>query len=274
MQATVDNKRFGPWAVITGASSGIGREFTRQIAASGIHVVLVGRREKSLAKVARECSEQFHVEHRIVAVDLSKDGFMTTIVDTTRGLDIGLVISNAGSSRSGLFLDKPREALTERLRLNSLAHLELAHHFGRTLTGRRSGGIIFIGAMSADKGVPAMANDAAAKAYVRSLALALHEEFKPSGVYVTLLAPGPTDTSGLAELGLDPKTMPMTPMKVDQCVYEGLSALARNKSIIIPGRLNRMMNAIVPAAVRRAMMTKLFSKASEKSREQASGHSE
>ena len=260
MQARVDSKRFGPWALITGASSGIGREFARQIAASHINVVLVARRQALLDTLGTELSLDFGVKHRVVVADLSDEGFIAGLADATRDLDIGLVISNAGTGNPGRFTDKDREELAMTLRLSALAHAELALHFGRKLAKRGTGGLLFVGAMNADLGEPFMAHDAGAKAYVQSLGLALHEEFKPRGVYVTVLPPGLTDTPALAKFGLNPKTMPIKPMKVDQTVAEGLNALAVNRAIIIPGRMNRIMRAILPATVTRSMMMKMMEK--------------
>jgi uncharacterized protein len=260
MQAKVDRKRFGPWALITGASSGIGREFARQIAASHINVVLIARRQALLDALGTELARDFGVKHRVVVADLSDEGFMAGLADATGDLDIGLVISNAGTGNPGRFIDKEREELAMTLRLSALAHAELALHFGRKLAKRGTGGLLFVGAMGADKGEPFMAHDAGAKAYVQSLGLALHEEFKPRGVYVTVLPPGLTDTPVLAKFGLDLKTMPIKAMKVDQAVTEGLNALAVNKAIIIPGRMNRIMHAILPDTVTRYMMMKMFEK--------------
>jgi hypothetical protein len=260
MQATVDSKRFGPWALVTGASSGIGREFARQIAASHVDVVLVARRQDLLDALGTELARDFGVKHRVVVADLSKEGFVAALVDATSDLDIGLVISNAGSANPGRFTDKDHEELAMTLRLSALAHAELALHFGRKLAKRGTGGLLFVGAMGADTGAPFMAHDGGAKAYVQSLGLALHEEFKPRGVYVTVLAPGPTDTPVLAKFGLDPKAMPMQPMQARQAAREGLRALAVNRPIIIPGRLNRIMRAIVPASVTRSMLAKMFEK--------------
>src|SRR3974390_2665392 len=177
----IDGKRFGRWAVITGSSSGIGREFARQIAASGINVALVARREAQLDEVGLECSSQFGVEHRVIVADLSMEGFSGQLAEATRDLDIGLVISNAGSANPGRFLPKGSDELAMTLRLSALAHAEMARHFGGKLVGRGRGGLAFVGAVGAENGAPFMAHDGAAKAYVRSLALALHEEFKASG---------------------------------------------------------------------------------------------
>jgi short-subunit dehydrogenase len=225
MRAALDKKRFGPWALVTGASSGIGKEFARQIAASGINVVLVARRESLLDEVGQGLAKDFSVRYRNMVADLSQDGFLDKLAEATNDLDIGLVVSNAGTGNPGEFLKLDRQLLQETLRLNTMAHLDVTHHFGAKLAERRRGGIILAGAMGAENGVPCMANDGAAKAYVHSLGEALHYEFKPLGVYVTVLAAGFTNTAVLEKFGLDPKTMPMKPMSVEQCVSEGLSGL-------------------------------------------------
>jgi short-subunit dehydrogenase len=260
MKGVIDKKRFGPWALVTGASSGIGREFARQIAASGINVVLVARREALLDEVGRAIAKDFKVQYRTVVADLSQAGFLENLAKATDDLDIGLVVSNAGTGNPGEFLKIAREELESLLRLNTLAHLDIAHHFGQKLASRGRGGLLLVGAMGASNGLPYMANDGAAKAYVHSFGEALHVELKPLGVHVTLLPPGPTETPVIAKLGFSPDTMPMKPMKVEQCVFEGLKALEENRSMIIPGRLNRIMNAVVPGSVARGMMASMLRK--------------
>jgi short-subunit dehydrogenase len=213
-----------------------------------------------LAELGRAISQEFGVEYRALAMDLSREGFITGLADATRDLDIGLVVSNAGTGNPGEFLKLDRQLLQETLRLSTMAHLDIAHHFGQKLGERRRGGIILAGAMGAENGVPCMANDGAAKAYVHSLGEALHYEFKRLGVYVTLLAAGFTNTAVLEKFGLDPKTMPMKPMSVEQCVSEGLSGLLKNRSRVVPGRLNRIMNALVPASLARKLEADLLGK--------------
>ena len=260
MTATIDRERFGPWALVTGASSGIGKEFARQIAASGINVVLVARRDASLADLGRTISQEFDVPYRALAMDLSQEGFIARLADATRDIDIGLVVSNAGTGNPGEFLKLDRQLLQATLQLNTMAHLDITHHFGAKLAERRRGGLILVGAMGAENGVPCMANDGAAKAYVHSLGEALHYEFKPRGVCVTVLAAGFTETAVLGKFGFDPKTMPLKPMSVEQCVSEGLSGLLKNRSRIVPGRLNRIMNALVPASLARKMEADMLGK--------------
>jgi uncharacterized protein len=261
MKVALDKGQFGPWALVTGASSGIGKEFARQIAASGINVVLVARRDALLSELGRAISQEFDVQYRALAMDLSQEGFIPTLAEHTKDLDIGLVVSNAGTANPGEFLKLDRQLLEATLRLNTMSHLDIAHHFGRKLAERRRGGLILVGAMGAENGIPRITNDAAAKSYVHSLGEALHYEFKPLGVYVTVLAVGFTNTPVLEKFHFDPKTMPLKPMSVEQCVSEGLSGLLKNRSRIVPGRLNRIMNAIVPASFARKMEADMIDKA-------------
>ncbi len=261
MKASLDKQQFGPWALVTGASSGIGAEFARRIAASGINVVLVARRGALLNEVGRQITRDFGVQFRPLAMDLSQEGFIVGLADATLDLDIGLVVSNAGTPNPGEFLKLDRQLLQATLRLNTMAHLDIAHHFGAKLAERRRGGLILIGSVGAEIGVPFLANDGGAKAYIHSLGEALHYEFKPLGVYVTVVPPPLTNTPVLAKLGFDPRTMPMKPLSVEQCVSEGLNALRENRSRIVPGRLNRFMDAFVPAFVKRTMTAKMLGKA-------------
>src|ERR1700724_974957 len=260
MTVALDKKRFGPWALVTGGSSGIGKEFARQIAASGINIVLVARREGLLNEVCVQFSKRYGVEHRVVVLDVSREDFIGRLASATDDLDIGLVVSNAGTGNSGEFLKHDRQLLHETLRLNTIAHLHITHHFGQKLGERRRGGIILVGALGAENGIPCMAHDGGAKAYVHSLGEALHYEFKPLGIYVTVLAAGVTNTAVIDKFGLNPKTMPIKPMSVEQCVSEGLSGLLKNRSRVVPGRLNRIMNALVPASLARKIEADILGK--------------
>src|SRR6266481_2964028 len=109
MQKPLNQKQFGPWALITGASSGIGREFARQIAASRINIVLVARRQDLLKEVGVEFSKRYGVEHRVVVLDVSREDFIGQLDSATEDLDIGLVVSNAGTGNPGEFLKLDRQ---------------------------------------------------------------------------------------------------------------------------------------------------------------------
>jgi len=131
--------RFGPWAVVTGASSGIGEAFARQLAAKGIHLVLIARRDDRLRKLADDLQDRHSVNTRIVPVDLAADDFLPVIAEATHDLDVGLLVNNAGVLRAGRFLDHDLHDELNQLNLNTRAVLVLAHHFGRRLRERRRG---------------------------------------------------------------------------------------------------------------------------------------
>lgn len=264
MKARIDKNRFGPWALVTGASSGIGREFAEQVAANGINLVLAARRRPLLEEVGRSLTQRYGVKHRVVEADCYQPNLVDKLTEATDGLDIGLVVSNAGTGEPGQFLKKDRASLLTIARLNALSHLEIAHYFGGRLAQRGRGGLLLGGAMGAIHGLPFMAADSASKAFVQALGEALHVEFQPLGVNVTVLVIGPTDTAIIPKFGLDPSTMPMKLMQPEQCVREGLNALVKNRSAYIPGRTNRVMNAIMPASVARRMMGKMLGGAAAK----------
>jgi uncharacterized protein len=250
--------KFGPWAIVTGASSGIGAEFARQLAGAGLNVVLAARREALLNELGRELERCFCIQTRTVVVDLSESGSVDRIGAAADELDIGLVVSNAGTGSPGSFLSEDRDELLRRFRLNTLAHLDIAHRFGPRLVLRGRGGLILGGAMGAAHGIPFMANDAGSKAFVQSLGESIHVELKRKGVHVTVLVVPPTDTAIIAKFGLDPAAMPLKPMSTRQCVSEALRAVQRNQSLCLPGAMNRLMSALVPVGVARAMMGKMI----------------
>jgi short-subunit dehydrogenase len=165
--------------------------------------VLVARREALLAELGRAISQEFDVQYRALAMDLSQEGFIAGLADATDDIDIGLVVSNAGTPNPGEFLKLDRQLLQATLRLNTMAHLDITHHFGAKLAERRRGGLILIGSVGAEIGVPFLANDGDAKAYVHSLGEALHYEFKPRGIardVAELLAALPAPRGSLQEV--------------------------------------------------------------------------
>ena len=252
----IDTARFGPWALVTGASSGIGAEFARQLAAEGVNLVLASRRLPELETLGDEISSRWGVQHRALQIDLAKGDFISLVEEATGDIDIGLVVSNAGEALPGYFLEASREEMRAIARINVLAHLDLAHHFGRRLAARKRGGLLFVGALGASEGVPFMAHAGATKSYVHSLGQALHVELGKQGVNVTVLMPGPTDTPALKRIGIEKP--PMKPLSVEQCVAEALHALNANQATIVPGRLIRLMVALVPASVAREQTAKMF----------------
>jgi len=260
MRPILDKQRFGPWAVVTGSSSGIGKAIARHLGASGINVVLVARREAELERVGAELSRDFSVDYRVVKADLSAPNFFDDVERATRELDVGLVVGNAGFASPGEFLTLEREELLRAVRLKVDANLTLIHHFGRRLVARRRGGILLVSSIGGLAGVPYVAHTAGVEAYVLNLGEGLHVELEPRGVHVTVLMPGPTLTESMAKMGVDPSEMPLKPMSAERCAAEGLHALARNRATHVAGRMNRIMARIMPRGVATSLMGALIGK--------------
>jgi len=248
--------RFGPWAVVTGASAGIGAEFARKLAAYGLNLVLVARRRAALEALGRELTEKHGIQHRIVEADLSRPDATSTIEEETRDLAVGLLVSNAGTGFPGEFLRASREELHEIVRLNALTTLDLAHAFCQRFVARSGGGLLLVGALGGSEGIPLMANAGATKAFVHSLGHALHVELARLGITVTVLIPGPTDTPVLKTFGIE--KLPMKPMSVEQCVDEALDALVSGRPSVVPGRLVRLVTSVVPTSVARRLQMQMF----------------
>ena len=258
--AQIDKEKFGPWAVVTGASSGIGREFARQLAANGLNVVLVARRLPLLEEVGRKLAQEFGIQYRAVQIDLAEEGFVKDIDAATSDLDVGLLISNAGTGKVGRFLSFEEAEQQRFVRLNALSHLSLTHYFGRRLAKRKKGGVLLTGAMGATDGVPFMASMAGSKALLLSLGKSLHYEFKEWGLNITVLITTPTDTPIVALLGFNKDTMPMKPISVQQCVHEALLALGANRVSVMPGLKFRIANVLVPESISRKVTGDLMKK--------------
>jgi short-subunit dehydrogenase len=239
----VEIASYGPWAVVTGASSGIGRAFAEHLAAAGVNVVLASRSTDRLQALGASLRG---VAHRVVTVDLSTESGAAALLDATADLDVGLLVSNAGGGRPGRFLEQDLDDLHGRLMLNATSHLNLAYGFGRRFVERGRGGIVLVSAHGALQGLPNMAHESAAKAYVLNLGESLHYELAPAGINVMVLLPGNVDTPIIETFGLDRASLPVKPMPAAAAVSETVAAFLRGRPMHIPGRLMRVMTRIVP----------------------------
>lgn len=249
MVQTMMQKEFGPWAVVTGASSGIGEAFARALAAEGLHVFLAARRTDRLRALGAELSHAYGVDHQVLTVDLADPRGATSVVDATAGLDVGLLVSNAGAGNPGRFADQELDDLHQRLQLNTTTHLDLAHAFSRRLLVRGRGGIVLVSALGASAGIPNMGHEAGSKAYVDALGTALHHELADSGIKVLVMRPGNVDTAVIDSFGLDRDALPLRPITPTAAVAETLAALRRGRASHLPDRRMRLLNRLVPTRV-------------------------
>ena len=251
-------EQYGPWALVTGASSGIGEEFVRQLAAQGFNVALAARRGNLLQAIAADVARNFGIATRCVVVDLSEETAIDKLDAQLRDLDIGLVVSNAGTGQPGHFLGQDHREQLVRFRLNALSHFNIAHAFCERFAKRGGGGLILGGAMGAAHGIPFAATDAGSKALVQSLGESLHVELKRKHIQVMTLVVPPTNTAIITRFGLDPADMPMKPMSVEQCVTEALRHFKQGRALSLPGAFNRFFSAIVPDRLLRVLMGKMI----------------
>ena len=228
--------KYGPWAIVTGATSGIGLELATKLAESGLNLVINARNLERLEAVRKDLLARFKIEVTIIEADGSETSGIDTIIKQTNHLEIGLVVISAGYGTSGLFVQNPLHDEINMLRVNCEGLLSLTHYFGRQFVRKKRGGIILMSSMVAFQGVPYSANYAATKAYVQSLAEALHEEFKPHGVDVLAAAPGPVD-SGFGKRANMIMSMSLKPEQVGVPI---LKALGR-KTTVLPGFLTKFL---------------------------------
>lgn len=227
---------YGPWALVTGASSGIGLELAERLAESGLNLVIHSRNENVLTDLAKRLQSKYAIKVEIVATDVATPEGVQKIIQAVGTLPMGLLIVSAGFGTSGEFIHTSVHSEINMLRVNCEALLTLTHHFAQRFSAQKRGGIILLSSMVAFQGVPYSANYAATKAYVQSLAEALAEELKPHGVDVLAAAPGPV-ASGFGQRANMKMSMSLTPQQVGIPI---LKALGR-KTIVLPGLLTKFL---------------------------------
>lgn len=228
--------RYGDWAIVTGASSGIGRAMALQLAEAGLHLVLVARSETVLEAMAQDYRDRHGIQVRVLALDLSQAATVATVVTQTQDLAVGLLIAAAGFGTSGAWLKSQIPQELDMLQVNCRSLLELTWHFSQRFAQQRRGGIVLLSSIVAFQGVPYSAHYAATKAYVHSFAEALAVELAPLGIDVLAAAPGPTATGFADRAGL---TMGQT-LDVVTVAQSILKALGR-RSTVLPGWLSKLL---------------------------------
>jgi uncharacterized protein len=229
------------WAVVTGASSGIGAEIARVLAGRGYALVLVARREERLAALAGELAGPEPVE--VLALDLAEPGAPARLFAALdgRGIALHTLVNNAGFGLRGAFADLPLDRQEAMVDVNVRALTSLSRLALPGLIGRRAGGILNLASLAAFQAGPHLAVYYATKAYVLSLSEALHEEAKPHGVVVTALCPGPVRTEFIDKAGMgDLKLFRSAAMDAATVARAGVDGYEAGRAIVIPGARNRL----------------------------------
>lgn len=248
----------GQWALITGASSGIGAEFARQLAASGTNLVLTARRADRLEALADKLHLDHGVQVEIFPADLEQSTAPAEIhrFVAAKNIEIGLLVNNAGYGSFGEFstLDGDREA--SMVNVNCTAVVRLTHLFLPGMIARKKGDILIVASTASFQPIPYLATYAATKVFDRFFAEALAEELKPHGIRVCALCPGATTSEFFAV-----SAMPDTgkPAPAETVVARGLKALSRGKSTKVSG-FGNWLGTEIQRLVPRRMVTSLAGK--------------
>jgi short-subunit dehydrogenase len=192
--------KYGPWAVIAGASEGTGAEYARQLAAVGIHCLLVARRAEPLGKIAQELSEKYRVQARVLSVDLSAPDAAQRMKNAVVDVEVGLYVSNAGADSTGLhFLDVPLERSHRLINMNVATVVDAVYAFAPAMKARGRGGIVLMSSGAALGGQPRLAMYSGTKAFELNFGESLWIELRKSGVDVLTVAAPAMDTPVLRE---------------------------------------------------------------------------
>lgn len=197
----IDARKYGPWALIAGASEGTGRAYARQLAQAGLSLILIARRPGPLEALVAEIATEFNVECVVGAIDLAKPDAFDRLLETVGEREVGLYIGNAGSDPNGSrFLDLDVQCWLDLVQRNVVNTIQCAHYFGGKMARRGRGGLLFVNSYGCYGGGSFIATYSATKAAELCLAEGLWAELRPLGVSVLTLAMGVTDTPELRRL--------------------------------------------------------------------------
>jgi hypothetical protein len=251
-------------ALVTGASSGIGEAFARQLAARGYAVIMVARRKDRMEATAQRIRAAGNPDPEIIEADLSTPaGVEATLARIAKG-DVDMLVNNAGFGTNGEFADMPVERELEEIDLNIRALTQLSHAALQHMKAKKAGTIINVASTGAYQPVPYMSTYAATKAYVLSFSEGLHEEVKHHGVNVMCLCPGGTRTEFQEVAGVDEGKMPRVGwMTADAVVKHALDAAEAGSAIAVPGMLNKSLinlQRVLPRFAVRRISGNMFKK--------------
>ena len=228
--------RYGPWALVTGASDGIGQAFARSLAAQGLNLVIVARRQNLLESLATELEATWGIECRVVAADLSQQQEVLRVHTAVADVDLGLLVMAAGFGTSGELATADLADELSMLQVNCAATLMLTRLELPRLVRKGRGGIVLMSSLLGFMGVPRAAHYAATKAYVQSLAEGLRVELRPLGIDVVASAPGPVHSgfAARADMHLPAGVKP-------EAVAAGTLQALGSRGTVRPGFLSKLM---------------------------------
>ena len=250
-------ERYGPWAVVAGASEGIGAAFARRIAAAGVNVVLVARRSEPLDTLSGQLWAAHGVDTRVAPVDLTSTDVLEQLAPVCEGLDVGLLVYNAGAVHGAeLFTERPVEDALQLVDLNCRTVVRLTHHLGQRMVARGRGGMVLMTSMSSAAGSGYTAVYSATKAFDLVLAEGLWMELGQFGVDVLAVPAGLTDTPAMRRSGIIDGDGTAA-MSADDVADDALDALGTSGPVAVPGETNRKVASHLWPVDRRGLVRAL-----------------
>ena len=258
--------KYGPWALVAGASDGVGAAFAEGLAERGVNVVLLARRQAVLDRVAADIKAKSLAQTRTVAIDLAQPGAAAAVAAATGDLEIGMLVYCAGADRNFKpFLANPIEAAEAMVQRNCMVPMQLCHHFAPAMVERGSGGIVIFGSGAGLAGGPNMVAYGASKAFDMVFAEALWAELHDKGVDVLGLILGKTNTPALRELEYSrgqigsPDEVPSDAAAVSDVIAEAFENLANGPTLMVGDTMRAAAQLL--ASLNRNQAVEMFAQA-------------
>lgn len=250
--------QYGSWALVTGATDGIGRAFAESLAGRGLNLILVARRAQVLNELSTTLPRSYGVQVQTVTADLGDPAQVERVISACAQVPLGLAVLAAGFGTSGDLTEIDPADDLNMVDVNCRAMVQLVHPISRQLKAQRRGGLILLGSIVGFQGVARATTYAATKAFVQSLGEGLWHELKPHGIDVLVSAPGPVKTAFLARANMTPGDG----VTAQEVAEESLLALGRRLTVL-PGRLSKVLGgslSFLPRRMRSQVMRDAMAK--------------
>jgi uncharacterized protein len=255
-ETTIFQQRYGPWAVVAGASEGLGAAFADDLAARGLHLVLIARRSDVLDALADRLRTRHGIDVITVAMDLADGGFAEFLAAQAQQHEIGVAVYNAAYSFVGPLLASPLDDALRVTDVNVRGPLRFVHALAPAMVERRRGAIIIMSSLAGFTGSPGLATYAASKSFLTTLAEGLWAELRPHGIDVLASCAGAISTPNYRALRRDKKDAPGT-LRAEAVVAKTLAAIG-NGPTVVPGSVNRAASVFLRRVAPRKLAIKIM----------------